>query len=218
MVMTFEKRSSTEPRMATRTVHGEDDPGRAVAAALLSDRPATFTIEADSVHAVTEFASPVRQFLLMMGRLSGGVSATVAPHFAEETYPALLQLVGKLDDSGASDLWRPDGGRTLAVGEARHIFISADMPLAERTARPDRMLEVVAAHRITNSWYRSRVAPRLVTDSLVRVFYGRRGVAGSAFAVAEAEAMVEEGLSGERRRFSLRSAIAARVSTLGTAV
>ena len=175
-------------------------------ASLLSRSPATFTIETgktDSVRAVTEFASPLRLFLLMAGRASGGVSATVAPHFSEETYPALLDLVGRLNGSGASDLWRPDGARSLAVGEARHMFISADMPVVERSARPDRLLEVVAAHMIQADWYRSRVAPRLVAGSMVRVFYGRRGVAGSAFAAADAEAMAEEAMSGERRRFSL---------------
>lgn len=208
MVMTLERRaveSSIAPLKAPAP-KSSGDPGHALMASLLSRSPATFTIETGSVHDVTEFASPLRLFLLIAGRMSGGVSATVAPHFSEETYPALLDLVGRLDSSGASDLWRPDGGRTIAVGEARHMFISADMPVAERPvrpARPDRFLEVVAAHRLSAEWYRSRVAPKLVAGSLVRVFYGRRGVSGSAFAAADAEAMAEEAITGERRRFSL---------------
>ena len=206
MVMTLERRSVVESAVTVRrspaTGNG-DEPGLALMSALLSRSPATFTIESSSAHAVTEFASPLRLFLLMAGRASGGVSATVAPHFSEETYPALLDLVGRLNGSGASDLWRPDGARTLAVGNARHMFISADMPVIERSVRPDRLLEVIAAHSIQADWYRSRVAPRLVSDSMVRVFYGRRGVAGSAFAVADAEAMAEEAITGERRRFSL---------------
>ena len=209
MVMAPEKRTVVSPAVIQKP-QDAGDPGHALMAALLSGRPATFTIEADSVHAVTEFASPLRQFLLMSGRLSGGVSATVAPHFSEETYPALLQLVSRLDSSGASDLWRPDGGRTLAVGDARHIFISADMPVAERTQRPDRLLEIVAAHHVPNQWFQSRVAPRLVEDSVVRVFYGRRGFAGSAFAAADAEAMADEAISGERRRFSLMETAVAK--------
>lgn len=209
MMMTDERRGVREHSVgATVPPIAEDlnEPGPALMAALLSHSPATFTIETgatDSVRAVTEFASPLRLFLLMAGRASGGVSATVAPHFSEETYPALLDLVGRLNGSGASDLWRPDGARTLAVGSARHMFISADMPVVERSARPDRFLEVVAAHRLQADWYRSRVAPRPVSGSMVRVFYGRRGVAGSAFAAADAEAMAEEAMTGERRRFSL---------------
>ncbi len=176
--------------------------GQAITAALMSRSSATFTIEADSVSSVTSFATPLRLFLLMSGKAAGDVSATVAPHFSEETYPALLDLVGRLDGSGASELWRPDGARTVALGDARQMFISADMPVSERSMKPNRLLEIVAAHRIPAEWYRARVAPRLAKASPVRVFYGMRGVSGSVFDEADAEAMAQEAMTGERRRFS----------------
>lgn len=201
MVMTLER-----PGTDVRAVPGLTDSveaGMAITAALMSREPATFTIEADSVGTATGFASPLRLFLLMSGKSSGGVSAVVAPHFSEETYPALLDLVGRLNGSGASELWRPDGARSVALGDAKQMFISADMPVAERSMKPDRLLEVVAAHRIPADWYQTRVAPRLSRDSPVRVFYGQRGVAASAFEEADAAAMAEEAMTGERRRFSL---------------
>lgn len=202
MVMTLE-RDAVETRRTGRARSGGPEAGRAVLDALMSRKPATFTIETASSHGVTAFASPLRQLLLMTGRVSGGVSVTVSPHFSEETYPALLDLVSRLDGSGASELWRPDGARTVAVGDARHLFISADMPVAERSMKPDRLIELVSAHGISAEWYRTRVAPRLSGKSVVRVFYGRPGVEGSAFEVANAEAMAEEAMSGELRRFSL---------------
>lgn len=207
MVMTLE-RPETEVSDVSVVEELADsvEAGMAITAALMSRKPATFTIEATSVSDVTGFASPLRLFLLMSGKSSGGVSAAVAPHFSEETYPALLDLVGRLDGSGASELWRPDGARTVALGDAKQMFISADMPVAERSMRPDRLLEVIAAHRVPADWYRARVMPRLSKDSPVRVFYGRRGVAGSVFEVADAEAMAEEAMTGERRRFSLTPA------------
>lgn len=212
MVMTLD-RPRTDVSVETELAELADsrEAGRAITAALMSRKPATFTIEADSVSSVTGFASPLRLFLLMSGRSTGGVSAAVAPHFSEETYPALLDLVGRLDGSGASDLWRPDGARTVALGDAKQMFISADMPVTERSMRPDRLLEVVAAHRIPADWYRARVTPRLSPgsskDSPVRVFYGRCGVSGSAFEEADAEAMAEEAMTGERRRFSIASPV-----------
>lgn len=202
MVMTLEK-YEVESEAVTERESGFAEAGRAISAALVSRTAATFTIETDSSYLATEFASPLRLFLLMSDRISGGVSATVSPHFSEETYPALLDLVGRLNDSGARDLWKPDGARSLAVGDAHHMFISTDMPVVERSSRPDRLLELVASDRISANWYRSRVAPKLYGDSLVKVFYGRRDVAGSAFAAADAEAMAEEAMTGERRRFSL---------------
>ncbi len=205
MVMALDRNRVEAPSIATQPerLAGPAEAGRALLSALMSRTASTFTVEANTTRSVTEFASPLRLFFLMSERISGGVSTTVSPHFSEETYPALLDLVGRLDDAGAKELWRPDGARTLAVGEARHIFISTDMPVTERTLRPDRLVELVSAHRISADWYRSRVAPRLFGDSVVKVFYGQRGVAESAFAAADAEAMAEEAMTGERRRFSL---------------
>ncbi len=202
MVMTVE-RSAVESAGANERLAESVEAGRAITSALMSRTAATFTIDVESSRAATEFASPLRLFLLMFGKASGGVAAAVAPHFSEETYPALLDLVSRLDGSGASELWRPDGARTVALGEARQMFISADMPVAEKSQKPDRLLEVVSADAISAEWYRARVAPRLSGNSLVKVFYGRRGVDGSALEAADAEAMAEEAITGERRRFSL---------------
>jgi hypothetical protein len=190
-------------RIAAPDLPGRTMAGHAVMAALLQNKPATFVIEAEHSHEINRFASPLRMFLLMSGRLSGGVSATVAPHFSEQTYPALLDLVGALNDSGAGVLWKPDGARSVMVGNARHVFVSVDMPVIEKSPRPDRLLEMVASDEIADEWYRSRVAPRLNAESMVRVFYGMSGSAGSAFAAAEAEAIAEEAMTGERRRFSM---------------
>lgn len=202
MVMTLE-RNAVEQRQVAERLGGSAEAGRAITAALMGRTAATFTVETGSSSAATEFASPLRLFLLMSGKALGGVSATVSPHFSEQTYPALLDLVSRLDGSGASALWRPDGARTVALGEARQLFISADMPVVEKSPKPDRLLEIVSADAVSAEWYRTRVAPRLSADSLVKVFYGRRGVDGSAFAAADAEAMAEEAMTGEHRRFSL---------------
>ncbi len=202
MVMTLE-RPDAAVAVETRELPGATAAGQAITTALISRAQATFTVQTDSIPAITGFATPLRLFLLMAGKASGGVSAAIAPHFSEETYPALLDLVGRLDGSGASDLWRPDGSRTVALGDAKQMFISADMPVVERSMSPDRLVELVAAHRIPGDWYRSRVAARLTKVSPVRVFYGMPGREGSAFEQADAEAMAEEAMTGECRRFAL---------------
>jgi hypothetical protein len=198
-----EDRQKAPEGLADRTLAGH-----AVMTALLKNKPATFVIEARDTHEINRFASPLRMFLLMSGRWSGGVSATVSPHFSEQTYPALLNLVGALNDSGAADLWKPDGSRSVMVGEARHVFVSVDMQVIEKSMHPDRLLEIVAADDIADEWYRARVAPRLSPESpVVRVFYGKGSKAGSTFAAAEDEAIAEEALTGERRRFSISGAV-----------
>lgn len=203
MVTAIERRPEVFSPNKVEIDRGSDEFGRAVLDAVLKRTPAVFAVEAESAHAVTALMSPLRVFLLLIGRAEGQVSATVSPGFSEETYPAMLDVVGRLNEAGGSDLWRPEGSRSVAVGPSRHMFISSDMPVVEKSASPDGLLEVVEAHRITSDWFRRRVAPRLSSNSLVRVFYGRSGVPGSVFDAAQTEAMADEAISGQLRRFSI---------------
>lgn len=202
MVMTAETRMVEPVQRSEIGLSESAEAGQAIMSALLNRSEATFTILTDA-RSVMEFASPLRQFLLMSGSHAGGVSAAIAPRFSEQTYPALLDLVGRLNGSGASELWRPNGARTVALGEARQMFISADMPVIEKSQRPDRLLEVVSADEISADWYQKRVARRVSDSSVVKVFYGKCAVDGSVFASADVEAMAQEAMAGQRRRFSL---------------
>jgi hypothetical protein len=203
MVTALERRPEIAVAERVEARRNADELGRALLEAVLDRKPAVFTVEAGSARDVTAVMSPLRVFLLMFGRAEGQVSATVSPRFSEETYPAMLDVVGRLSEAGGADLWRPEGARSIAVGPSRHIFVSADMPVAEHAASPDGVAEIVEAHRIPVEWFRTRVAPRLSSDRLVKVFYGRSGVAGSVFDAAQAEAMADEAISGKLRRFSL---------------
>lgn len=204
MVTAIERRPEiARPERPDISPRGVDAFGMAALDALLRRERAVFAVEADSASAVTAVMSPLRTFLLLFGRAEGQVSATISPRFSEQTYPAMLDVISRLNDAGGSDAWRPDGSRSIAVGPSRHIFVSADMPVAEQSPNPDGLVEVVEAHRIAAGWHRKRVAPRLSSPKLVQVFFGRPGVAGSVFDAAQAEAMADEAISGQPRRFSI---------------
>ena len=52
------------------------------------------------------------------------------------------------------------------------MFVSVDMPVADRSPSPDTLLEIVAAHRIDASWYDRRVRPRASSPGLTTVMFG----------------------------------------------
>jgi hypothetical protein len=84
--------------------------------------------------------------------------------------------------AGAGDEWKPDGPRAIRLGGARHLFVSVDMPVADRSPSPDTMLEIVAAHRIDAGWYDQRVRPRASSLGLTTVMFGVPDISGSVYA------------------------------------
>ncbi len=161
----------------------------------------TITVDLAEGESAQEFSTRLRMLLLFMNRETGSVSATVSPSFQNDTYPAMLALVNGFHRSGASGDWCPDGPRAIRVGKARHLFVSADMPVADRSPLPDTMLEIVAAHRIDASWYDQRVHPRVAASGpgLTIVMFGVSGMArnhGSVFASSVFERERARNLSG----------------------
>ena len=132
------------------------------------------TVDLAEGESAREFSTRLQMLLMFMNRETGSVSATVSPSFQDDTYPAMLALVNGFHRSGASGDWSPDGPRAIRLGKARHLFVSVDMPVADRSPSPDTMLEVVAAHRIAAAWYDQRVRPRVsgVGHGLTIVMFG----------------------------------------------
>ena len=93
----------------------------------------------------------------------------------------MLALVKGFQSSGASEDWRPDGPRSIRMGNAKHLFVSVDMPVADRSPLPDTLIEIVAAHRINTDWYDQRVGPRVSSTGLTTVMFGVPNSPGSDY-------------------------------------
>jgi len=140
------------------------------------------TVDLAKGESAQDFSTRLRMLLLFMNRDEGSVSATVSPSFKNDTYPAMLALVKGFQNSGASENWRPDGPRSIRMGNAKHLFVSVDMPVADRSASPDTLIEIVAAHRISTDWYDQRVSPRVSSKGLTTVLFGVPNSPGSEYA------------------------------------
>jgi hypothetical protein len=142
----------------------------------------TITVDLEQGESAQDFSTRLRMLLMFMNRDKGSVSATVSPSFKDDTYPAMLALVRGFQSSGASEDWRPDGPRSIRMDNARHLFVSVDMPVADRSPSPDTLIEIVAAHRISASWYDQRVRPRAVSSGLTTVMFGVPSASDSEYA------------------------------------
>lgn len=196
--------ATVESPTPTRSIHTieREELGRALLRSISAREGATFTVDVQDAAAVTDLITGLRSWLLVVGAGTRVASATVSPTFLGETFPAMLSLVRELERSGAT--WRPNGPRTIQVGEAKHVFVSRDRPVAGRTPNPDGMIEVVQAHRVDRDWFHERVVPRCQTPGLTRVFYGQPGVPGSIYEEVRNEILSVTGPGEPQRHFDLR--------------
>ena len=130
------------------------------------------TIDLTSDESIVEISTRLRLLFLFINRADFSNSATVAPSFAQDTYPAMLGLVKALEGSGLGEDWFPDGARSIRMGKAKHLFVSVDMPIADRSPSPDTFLEIIQSHQIDASWYDQCVYPRASDPGLTTVMFG----------------------------------------------
>lgn len=158
---------------------GLDEFGRAVIDSVVNRRGLTLSVEVPSETEAIETSARLEAFLLPLASFTNGAFARVAPRFLDDTYPAMLALTTRLGDG-----WCAQGERIIQIGEARLAFVSVDRPASDPRgldSRPDRLIEVVSAHRIDRDWYRSRVRPRARANGLTQAFYGAPEAGDSLF-------------------------------------
>ena len=170
-------------RVKSEFIEDRDELGQRIMQYAVSDDGAVFAVKCRSVKHVTDFATPMRSMMLTLTSAFGGISATVSPSLNLNTWPAMDMLVSALEKAGAGELWQPVGERSIAVGAARHVFVSVDNPIRDDSTRvfPNLLIEVVGAHLIDPDWFDRVVVPRCRDESLTFVFYGQAGFAGSLF-------------------------------------
>ena len=130
------------------------------------------TIDLTSDESIVEISARLRLLFMFMNRAQVSNSATVAPFFKRDTYPAMLALVQALEGAGLGEDWSPYGARSIRMGRTKHLFVSIDMPIADRSSSPDTFLEIIQSHQIDASWYDQCVYPRASASELTTVMFG----------------------------------------------
>ncbi len=164
-------------------IDAKDQLGQRIMQSAMAPERGSFAVKCRSVAHATDFATPIRSMLLTLTSGFGGINVTISPSLNLNTWPAMDALVAALEESGAGELWQPIGERSIAIGAARHLFVSVDNPIRDESNSvfPNALVEVVGAHLIDPSWFDRIVAPRCRYEALTFVFYGQAGFEGSLF-------------------------------------
>ena len=202
-----------EPPVTTQTEHSAreetDEFGRAVIDSVIRGKALSFSLEISSEAEMLGVSTRLERFLMVITARTGGTSARVAPRFMADTYPAMVELTRRLPAG-----WASEGDRTVRFGLARQLFVSVDRPapVAGVTSRPDRLLEVAAAHRVDQEWFRTRVLPRTTRSRrLTTVYYGITRAGESIYSQAARHHGKLESIDGVQRHF-IADAVANRGS------
>jgi hypothetical protein len=177
-----------------------DEFGQSVIDSVINRKGHSFSIAVSDESEIGSISGRLEKFLLLLSAASGGTLARVAPRFSDDTLPALASLTRELPAG-----WKVEGERTIRYGRARQVFVSVDRPLQSSGAksRPDRLLEVVSAHRVTSDWFQTRVQPRIKDQSeLTIAYYGVATDGESLFSQVTEDHLQMESHGGERRHFN----------------
>ncbi len=189
----FEAELQTLATKPIEFISDRDELGQRIMTSAMASERETFAVKCRSVSHATDFATQMRSTLLALNSGFGGISVTVSPSLNLNTWPAMDAMVAALKESGAGELWQPIGERSIALGAARHVFVSVDHPIRNDATRvfPNVLVEVVGAHLIDPEWFDTVVAPRCGDESLTFVFYGQQGFSGSLFERAWQESRIQ---------------------------
>jgi hypothetical protein len=192
------------PQASSLSIQSEiDEFGRSVIDSVVNRKGLSFSIAVSDESEIASISGRLEKFLLLLSAASGGTLARVAPRFSDDTLPALASLTRELPAG-----WKAEGERTIRFGRARQVFVSVDRPLQNSGAesRPDRLLEVVSAHRVTSDWFQTRVQPRIKDQSELTVaYYGVATAGDSLFSQVAEDHIQMESLGEERRHFNASS-------------
>jgi hypothetical protein len=189
------------PQASSSSVQSEiDEFGRSVIDSVVNRKGLSFSITVSDESDIASISGRLEKFILLLSAASGGTLARVAPRFSDDTLPALASLTRELPAG-----WKAEGERTIRYGRARQVFVSVDRPLQSSGAesRPDRLLELVSAHRVTADWFQSRVKSRIKDQSELTVaYYGVATGGDSLFSQVAENHLQMESPGGNRRHFN----------------
>ncbi len=204
----LESPATAQTDLSGPSVQGETDEfGRAVIDSVVRGKALSFSLEISSEAEMLAVSARLERFLMVITARSGGSSARLAPRFMADTYPAMVELTRRLPAG-----WASEGDRTVRYGLARQLFVSVDrpVPVVGATFRPDRLLEVAAAHRVDQEWFRTRVLPRTTRSRrLTTVYYGSSQAGESIYSQAARHHRELESIDGIQHHF-IADAIADR--------
>jgi|TARA_B100001964_G_C14220152_1_gene594875 hypothetical protein len=148
---------------------------------LINKNPINLTVSISNLSQLYSIQVQLRLAVILLSRLTGGISATITPSFKKTTYPIMFSLINGLRKVGLESELSSKYGYTVEVSRAVYTFFSMDKILTSDRYNPDFFLEVFNAHMISPECYEKFESLSNPKNSLTRVFFGLDGYHDSLF-------------------------------------
>ena len=93
---------------------------------LINKNPINLTVSVSNQSQLYSIQVRLRLAVILLSRLTGGISATITPSFKKTTYPIMFSLINGLREVGLVDELSSKCGYTVEVSRATYTFFSMD--------------------------------------------------------------------------------------------
>jgi hypothetical protein len=132
----------------------------------------TFSVEMARQGGKNELSAQLELLLLTfyMGEPQNLVKCS--PTFKPQTVISMVRLKDRLNDAGFGDIWQPELGYIVRLGNARAIFLSADESANVVGNTAHLLLEIDEAQDVSKEKYTKEFKPMGATTNVTTVHYG----------------------------------------------
>jgi hypothetical protein len=149
---------------------------REVAAAILDSvfgkKGLTFSVEIARQGGKNELSAQIEVLLLTLFIAEARNLIKCSPTFKPQTVISMMRLKDRLNDAGFGKMWQPELGYIIRLGNARAIFLSADVSANVVGNTAHLLLEIDEAQDVSKEKYSKEFKPMGATTNCTTVHYG----------------------------------------------
>lgn len=139
---------------------------------VLNNKGFSFSVEIARQGGKNELASRLELLLLMLYSEAGGDIVKCSPTFKPQTLISIERLEQLLSRFGFDDVYKKSEGYIIELGQARVVFLSADLKSSVVGHTAGILLEVDEAQDVDKDKFHKEFAPMASSTNATQVFYG----------------------------------------------
>lgn len=145
---------------------------RAVFDSITHRKGLTFSVEMARQGGKNELSAQIEVLLLTLFMAEGGDAIKCSPTFKPQTVISMQRLKDRLNDWGYDGFWSSEHGYIIKLGEAREIFLSADISAEVVGHTAHLLLEIDEAQDVAKEKYTKDFKPMGATTNVTTIHYG----------------------------------------------
>ncbi len=150
----------------------QQEVAKAVVDSIISNKGLTFSVEIARQGGKNELSAHLEVLLLTMYMAKGGNAIKCSPTFKPQTVISMMRLKQRLDDFGFATLWSSEMGYIVKLGNARQVFLSAEVSSLVVGHTADMLLEIDESQDVSKDKYTKEFRPMASAFNTTTIHYG----------------------------------------------